>query len=276
MLLSEIYKIADEIAPKVLSDELCARYGFYDNSGVLLDAGEEIKGVLFSLDCSAAAVEKAIELGANLIITHHPAIYGKISDIRLDDPLGAKIVRCLRNGISVLSMHLNLDSAQGGLDQTLKEGILRACAKTTGAGTSLNKNPVQDICLYPLTQGGYGQVYDVEEITLFAFAEAMKKEFESDRVLFYGDQDKKITRAVSLCGAGADEHAVLFAKEQGADVIISADFKHHVLTLAQEMGISVIVLTHYASENYGFKKYYKKICQRVNLPCAYHTDENLL
>jgi pentatricopeptide repeat protein len=45
---------------------------------------------------------------------------------------------------------------------------------------------------------------------------------------------------------------------------------------AQEMGVSVVVLTHYASEDYGFKEYYKKICQRTGLRCVYHTDTNLL
>ena len=54
---------------------------------------------------------------------------------------------------------------------------------------------------------------------------------------------------------GADEEAVAFAVKNGADVIVSSDFKHHVLTLANEKGIAVIALTHYASENYGFKKY---------------------
>ena len=78
MKLSEIYAIANAIAPKSLSDEYCAQAGAYDNSGVLVDAGEEIVGVLFSLDLSDGAIDRAIEMGANLILTHHPMIYGKI------------------------------------------------------------------------------------------------------------------------------------------------------------------------------------------------------
>ena len=80
----------------------------------------------------------------------------------------------------------------------------------------------------------------------------------------------------SFCGSGADEEAVAFAVKNGADVIVSSDFKHHVLTLANEKGIAVIALTHYASENYGFEKYYKKIRQSTNLACEYHTDNELL
>ena len=59
MKLSEIYKIADEIAPKSLSDEYCKGFGAYDNSGLLIEADEEIKGILFSLDLTNAAIDDA-------------------------------------------------------------------------------------------------------------------------------------------------------------------------------------------------------------------------
>ena len=276
MLLSEIYVIADSLAPKSLSDEMCAKFGFYDNSGVLVDAGEPINSILFSLDFSEGAVEKAIALKANLIITHHPAIYGKISDITMDDPLGKKLVRCLKNGISVVSMHLNLDTAAGGLDEALKEGVLRAAGQTTGAGTSQNENNGYEPYLHPLMQGAYGRVYEIPGITLGLLVEGMKKEFTTDRVLSYGGLDMPMKKAASFCGAGADESAVAFAKAEGADVIISADFKHHIITMAQEAGLSLIILTHYASENYGFKKYYEKISEAIGIPCVLHEDRQLL
>ena len=57
MKLSEIYQIADSLAPKALSDEYCAKYGAYDNSGILLDTGEEIRSAVFSLDLSFLAIE---------------------------------------------------------------------------------------------------------------------------------------------------------------------------------------------------------------------------
>ena len=105
--------------------------------------------------------------------------------------------------------------------------------------------------------------------------ENMKKEFSSNRILFYGAGERKIRRAASFCGAGGDEEGVAFAQKTGADVIISSDFKHHVITMAQESGLAVIALTHYASENYGFEKYYKKIRERVKIPCVYHTEDKL-
>lgn len=268
MKLSEIYQIANTVAPKALSDEYCQRYGAYDNSGVLVDADEDIRGGVFSLDLSGGAIDKAIQLNANLLMIHHPAIYGKISEIRADDPtlLGGKLVKCLKNGISVIAMHLNLDGAIGGIDESLAEGICRSAGGEMGATT----------LFHPLSQGGYGRAYDIREITLETLTENMKKTFSCARILRYGDGERKIRRVASFCGAGADEASILFAKAQGADAIVSADFKHHLLALAKELGVCVIALTHYSSENYGFEKYYQKIRQSIALPCAYHTDEILL
>lgn len=273
MKLSEIYKIADKIAPKSLSDEYCKGFGAYDNSGLLIEANEEIKGILFSLDLTNVAIDKALEKGCNLIITHHPVIYGKIDHVCVSDEklLGAKLVKCLKNGISVLSMHLNLDVAEGGIDESLMDGILLASGKTTGAGMRSDTE-----IMHPMQASGYGRVYDIQPTTLEKLKKNIEEIFSTKRVLFYGEKDKKVTRAASFCGAGGDEEAVLFAKKKGADVIVSADFKHHVITLAVESGLSVIALTHYASEYYGFKKYYEKICRQVNVPCVLHMDEILL
>lgn len=266
MKLDNVYAQCNALAPINLSKEYCEKYGAYDNSGVLVDCGEDIKGVVFSLDFSLGAIEKAKQAGANLLITHHPAIYGKISDIVVSQfsPLGEKLISCIKSGISVISMHLNLDCACGGIDESL------ACA-IADEDESL---PMQ--IMHQLSQGGYGRAYDVKEISLSSLMESMKKKFQTERVLCYANGKRNIRRIASFCGSGADEQAVEFAVEQGADVIISSDFKHHVLTLAKEKGIAVISLTHYASENYGFYKFYQKICQSIQVPCVYYTDEEML
>lgn len=273
MTLSEVYGIADAIAPKALSDEYCSKYGAYDNSGVLVDAGEEIRGIVCSLDLSFAAIEKAIETGANLIITHHPAIYGKISSVRYSDfqPLGKKLVQCLKNGISVIATHLNLDGARGGIDESLAEGICLACGmESKGAGMRSLQ------IMHPLSDGGYGRVYDVNGVTLGVLEKNMQREFSTRRTLRYGGENERICRVASFCGGGADETSVRFAAENGADAIISSDFKHHVVALARESGLCVLSLTHYASENYGFEKFYQKIRQGVCVPCVLHTDGEML
>ena len=263
MKLSELYAILNEYAPVSLSDEYCRKFGAYDNSGILLDGGDEIKKVLFSLDLSSKTLDEAERIGANAVVTHHPVIYGKIGTVNVTDSQGANLQRAIRKGVSVISMHLNMDCAQGGVDEWLMKGVggkkaEELCERLSGENC------------------GYGRVYDVAPLTLDELTAGIKKEFSTERVAVYGDGKKTVARVASFCGAGGDERAVAFAKRNGADVIVSADFKHHVITYAVETGLSVIALTHYASENYGFEKYYEKIRRQIEVPCVFHTDRELL
>ena len=75
MQLKNVYEAIDALAPFRLSAEYCETYNFHDNSGILVDCGEEVRGILCSLDLSRRAVEEAKKTGANVIFTHHPAIF---------------------------------------------------------------------------------------------------------------------------------------------------------------------------------------------------------
>lgn len=261
MKLSELYAILENFAPKSLSDEYCQKYGAYDNSGVLIDCGEKVKKVLFSLDFSLAALDKAEKEGANVLVTHHPAIYAKLGNILCADPQGEKLQRAIEKKISVISMHLNFDCAQGGIDEELMRGVGGT------KGEILEKLSI-DGC-------GYGRIYDVTPVTAEELCEKIKKNFSTTRAWCYL-KDKNVARVASFCGAGANETAVLQAVNGGADCIISADFKHHIVAMAIEYGLSVIQLTHYASENYGFKKIYEKLKEQLDLESFYFSDEELL
>lgn len=267
MKLSEVYQILNTAAPKRLSDTYCEKYGAYDNSGILVDTGEEIQKVLFSLDFSYATIEKAEKSGANLIVTHHPAIYAKLGNVRIDEPLGKKLSLCIKKGISVVSQHLNLDVVEGGIDHALASGILLA---------SGSEDTEFSVCSPVTEKDGYGRAYAVKEITLEKLFENLKEVFQTNRALCYGDKDRKINRVASFCGAGGDYEGVAFAYAQNADVIVSADFKHHTIVDALERDVCVIALTHYASENYGFQKYYEKIRKALDISCEFHTDETVL
>ena len=271
MTVRKLYAELDKVAPKSLSDEYCRNFGAYDNSGVLVDCGGEVQGVLFTLDLTAAAIEKAKTMGANVIVTHHPVIYGKIADVRLDTPLGGRLIACIQSGISIISMHLNLDCVEGGIDDCLADGIFSAASNFTGAGmrrVNLARHHV-------LSQGGYGSVYEVPCISAKTLKENLEKEF-SCAVRLVGDGAKKVCKVASFCGAGADDASVAFAIAQGADAMVSADWKHHLILACYQAGVAVYELSHYASEEYGFQKYYEKMCKSSSLPCAFHREEGLL
>ncbi len=236
MRLTTVYEIADQIAPFALSKEYCAKYGAYDNSGILLDCGEDIKKILFSLDLSSAAVARAKETGANLLVTHHPAVYSPLH--ALGENEGRNALQCARAGISVISAHLNLDCAAGGIDECLMHAL---------GGSK------EEAVMELISAGGYGRVFSVPVCGIGQFTARAQANLSAKRVFVYG-----------------------FASEHGADTVVSSDIKHHILAEAAEHRLNVIVFTHYAAEDYGFHRFYQKIKEKSGVPCEHFRDERFL
>lgn len=249
------------VAPVKLSDDFCAKYKMYDNSGIIINCGEKVKGALFSLDLSEAAVKLAISRGYNLIVTHHPAVYGGVSRFDLTGCAQSRaLAACLKNDISVISMHLNFDAAPNGIDYFLMKGL--------GGG--------ECEILAPVEGGGYGRAYDIAPVTLGKFIEKIKTAFQTERLICHGESEyseTQVRKVASFCGAGCDDNAINFAKRNNADVFVSSDLKHHQIAELAESGITVIQLTHYASESYGFKRIYEDIENELKVKSEFFFDE---
>lgn len=257
MRLKAIYDIVDELAPFSLSREYCEKFGAHDNSGIILDCGGEITDILFSLDLSVASAAEAEKMGAQLVITHHPAIFFPVSSLR-----GGAVLSCAKAGISVLSAHLNLDAAKEGID----ESLMRALGGKEA-----------DAVMHTLSAGAYGRVFGVEERPLPTFVREIRERFQTERVVVYGSRPVK--RVASFCGAGMDEETLAFAADTGADTIVSSDGKHHLVAAAVERGMNVVLLTHYASENIGFAWFYRNFQEKMKgsgIRTEMFTDERLL
>lgn len=248
------------VAPVSLSDELCAKYKMYDNSGIIVDTGEEVTGCLFSLDFSVRAAEEAVKQGYNLIITHHPAIYGGIN--RLDtigDGKAKALALCIKMGVSVISMHLNFDAAPEGIDYYLMRGL---------GGKQCNT-------MLTVEGGAYGRVYDIEPVRIAELLTRISSVFRTRRAVAYGDENATVRRVASFCGAGCDGQAMLFARAQGADCFVSSDLKHHEIAELEESGMAVIELTHYSAEAYGFSRIYENVKRQLRVPSSFFYDERL-
>lgn len=118
MLLSEIIRILEKDFPLNLQEK-------WDNSGLILgDKNSEIKKAQISLDITENVIDKAIEKEVDLIICHHPMIFSSIKQINDSTILGKKILKLIKNGISVYALHTNLDDAKEGLNQYVAEKLM--------------------------------------------------------------------------------------------------------------------------------------------------------
>ena len=87
----------------------------WDNVGLLVDAGQPVDGVLTTLDITPAVVREAVENDCQLIVSHLPVIYHPLRTLAADDVPAL----LMKNGISAICMHTNLDAAPGGVNDTL-------------------------------------------------------------------------------------------------------------------------------------------------------------
>lgn len=75
MKIKEITNYLESIAPLAYQES-------YDNSGLIVgNKNDEVKGVLVCLDSTEEIVEEAIENGCNLIVAHHPIVFGGLKKI---------------------------------------------------------------------------------------------------------------------------------------------------------------------------------------------------
>ncbi len=241
--LDELMSLLESVCPLSLSHKMIEN-GSYDNSGLLVKVNEKVEKILFSLDLSLDAVKKAIDLGCDTIITHHPAIYEPLKNLSITGET-APIVLAIKNQINVISMHLNLDIADDGIDQLLSVGL---------GGENIEILSLVD------EKNGYGRKALVKETDLEQFVSNAKKTFMSDKIIAYGN--KKVKKIASFCGSGSSQ-ALECLDTLEADTIISSDVPHHHLKTLIESDKNVVIIPHYVSEQYGFNSFYALLTEKI-------------
>ncbi len=242
MKINEVLKVLEEYAPLELSSRLVEKLDGYDNVGILADVEGDIKSIVFTLDLTDESITKAIEIGANLIVTHHPAIFAPLKSLNY---ASSPLLRCLNAKIGVISMHLNLDSAKEGIDYYLAKGLGATDMKI----------------VHDLGNGeGYGRVFETDT-TLLNVKEKYIENFSTDKVMTFGNPLGRIEKIASFCGSGLDENELENVSD--VDLYVSSDIKHHVILNALKRGKCVMQVTHYSSEMYGFKHFFKWANQKL-------------
>lgn len=97
----------------------------FDNSGIQCgNVNYEITGAMVCFDVSLDVVEEAIEKNANLILSHHPLIFGSgLKKIQPTDRVGKILCKAIENKIVIYSMHTNLDSAVQGVNTVFADKL---------------------------------------------------------------------------------------------------------------------------------------------------------
>ena len=205
----------------------------FDNVGLLVEPDHaEIKKVLLALDCTAVTAQEAIDLGVDLLVTHHPQFFHGVKSIGFSSPITGAAALLLRHGIGHFAAHTNLDAAEGGVNDTLA-GLLG----------------LTDI--RPILPENIGRIgFLPSPMKLSALVETCNKLLHSHGA-YTGDPDRLVSRVAVLGGAGGGD--IEYAQAAGAEAYLTGEAKHNQILEAQERDLPLILCGHYETEQVVLK-----------------------
>jgi dinuclear metal center YbgI/SA1388 family protein len=96
----------------------------FDNCGVQVgDVSRILDGVLIALDCTEEIIDEAIEMGANLIIAHHPLIFKPLKSLTGKNYIEKTLLKAIENKIVIYAIHTNLDHHMSGVNAEIARRI---------------------------------------------------------------------------------------------------------------------------------------------------------
>lgn len=214
----------------------------YDNAGLQVGLTEaEVSGALLCLDVTEQIVDEAIALGCNLIVAHHPLIFGKLTQVSDTTYVQRSIIKAIKNDITIVAMHTNLDAAIGGVNYKIAEKLGLTNLRFFGKQQTL-KTPTGEII------GGEGVIGEWEEgMAADDFVLLLKRTFNVECVQANQLLRREIKR-VALCG-GSGAFLLGNAIGEGADAFVTGEMHYHDY-FGHEQEIQICTIGHYQSEQY--------------------------
>lgn len=237
--LSEIINILESSMPFSIKEE-------WDNVGLMLgDTSAKIENVLVALDCTKEVINEAIEKKADLIITHHPFIFGSLKNIDYNTSMGRKIKALIKNDINVVSCHTNFDKMANGTSGTVAKLLdLSGIENLTDEEFSLGKTGL------------------TEPVTLKEFVCLVKEKLNVNAIKYVGDDSKLIKKVAVVSGSGSE--FIFDAIAAGADVFITSEIKHHIAIEGIENDIALIDAGHFETENSALETFVDLLKDKVS------------
>ena len=228
--VNDILKYLETLAPRTMKME-------WDNVGLLCGSGnQQVKTILVALDPFESVCVESAQLGADLLVTHHPLIFQPVKSITDDDGVGRAILRLIRSGISAINAHTNLECAPGGVNDVLAQKLdLEEITVIDPTGVDEAGQP------WGLLRQGIAQ-----EQPLAEFLAHVKSALGCEG-LRYVDGGRPVSKVA--VGGGSCAGALREVADAGCDTFVTADVKYNQFFDAQELGINLIDAGHFYTEN---------------------------
>ena len=214
-----IEDLLNEIAPVETAES-------YDNVGALVGRRDaQVSAILVALDCTLDVVREAREVGAELIVTHHPLFFHPRKNLLEEDAEGKILCELVRAGLSLVSAHTNLDQTE--LSGSACCGCLLDLENQRKAGNYLFLGELPA----PMTAD------KLETVISQALSFPVRR---------YGDPQAVVT-TLALCGGAADGEWPE-AQTLGAQALLTGEVRHHNALAASMSGFVLLDGGHYGTE----------------------------
>ena len=254
MTIEELLGILDELAPR--TEQLG-----WDNSGLLIGHRDrEVRKIYLAVDATEEVIRHAREFGADVLLTHHPLIFTKLSRVSDEDFVGRRVLELAEAGIALIAMHTNFDihgmreaiDTKLGLHATgmvgdeagpgdALAGSAGACDASVGSAGACGVEVLDD-------EDRIGSIAELRKaVRLDDYAKFVRDAFGLEGVRVFGDGTTSIRR-VAVCG-GSGKSEIETAIRKGADLLVTGDIDHHSGLDALEQGLCIIDAGHYGLEH---------------------------
>ena len=224
----------------------------YAPNGLQVEGKEEIAKIATSVTASKAAIDFAVEQGADLLLVHH-GMFWKSEPVTITGWKKARIETLLHHQINMAGYHLPLDAhPQLGNNAQLAEKLDWALEKQFGEQNLLNTGRLKT------TQ------------TLAQLSERIEAVFGRKPTVI-GDLDREIKR-IAWCSGGA-QGFFQTAVDEGVDAYLTGEISEAQYHLANETGVAFISAGHHATERYGVRALGDAVAEKFGIEVA-HFDEN--
>ena len=117
MKISEIIQALEKFAPPSFQES-------YDNAGLITgNASWQCTGIICSLDATEAVINEAKSKGCNLVVAHHPIIFGGLKKITGKNYVEKTVIAAIKNDIAIYAIHTNLDNVMEGVNNRMADKL---------------------------------------------------------------------------------------------------------------------------------------------------------
>jgi len=214
------------------------RYKDYAPNGLQVEGAPEVDTVVCGVSANAQLIDRAIELGADLIVVHHGLVWGA-GVPRITGALAKRLAALLGNGVSLAAYHLPLDKhARLGNNVGLADAI----------GLRLDgREWFGDVKGVALGLAGTWAAPVTRAEAIARITAGITGDQQAPFVFAHGPE---VVRKVGLC-SGAASDLLEAASAIGCDVFVTGELAERAGELARELQVTLIAAGHYATEVFG-------------------------